>query len=378
MIDEDELRALLSDAAESVPPPGRAPQALLDAIAEQADAPTRHRPRRLTLVAAAAAVVAVAAIGLSVASVPSTDDSESSGEATDGGAASGDEAVPGFTAGSAAGSATAGGDASGGGGTGGEALAPTATPDAAAPPAALDAADAGGTVAVGQPTDTAKVIRTGSLDLEVEEGAFQSTVERITSQTIGLGGYIAEATTSESSESPSGSITVRVPGESFDQLLSDLRELGDVKAVTSKGTDVTAQFTDLQARLNALTATRDRLNVVLAEADTVPDILAVQDRITGIQTQIEQLQGQQKLLEDQTAFGTLAITLGEPGAEIIEPERAGDGGLGGAWDDARRRFGDNVETIVSWSGSAAVALAIGLAGLLVFRFVWVAMRRRLV
>ena len=211
----------------------------------------------------------------------------------------------------------------------------------------------------------------------MQEGAFQSTVERITAQTVGLGGYIAEATTSESDESPSGSITVRVPGESFDQLVSDLRELGEVKAVTAKGTDVTAQFTDLAARLSALTATRDRLSTVLAEADTVPDILAVQDRITAVQTQIEQVQGQQKLLEDQTSFATLAVTLGEPGADIIEAEQ-GDGGLGGAWDDAQRRFGDNVETLVSWSGSAAVALAVLLAGLLVFRFVWVAMRRRLV
>ena len=88
---------------------------------------------------------------------------------------------------------------------------------------------------VGQPTDSAKVIRTGSLDLEVRDGAFQSTVDRITAQAVGLGGYIAEATTSESGDSPSGAITVRVPGESFDQLLSDLRKLGDVKAVSVQG-----------------------------------------------------------------------------------------------------------------------------------------------
>ena len=46
----------------------------------------------------------------------------------------------------------------------------------------------------------------------------------------------------------------------------------------------------------------------------------MQDRITAVQIEIEQVQGEQKLLEDQTEFGTLAITLGEPGAEIIEAE----------------------------------------------------------
>jgi len=381
MIDEHDLQALFAEAAESVPPPGRAPQVLLDAIAEQAVAPPRHRPRRVTMVAAAAAVVALVAVAITVAGdeasrtadQTSAAGSEDAGSAMDGGASE-QSLDPEHTA-----------DAmSGGGTTSGTAGSPASsppTPLASAPSAAVappEAPTSGDTGSVGQPTDSAKVIRTGSLDLEVREGAFQSTVERITAQTVGLGGYIAEATTSESSDSPSGSITVRVPGDSFDQLLSDLRKLGDVKGVSSKGTDVTAQFTDLEARLKALVATRDRLSTVLAEADNVPDILAVQDRITAVQIEIEQVQGQQQLLEDQTEFGTLAITLGEPGAEIIEAEVAGDGGLGGAWDDARRRFGDNIETIVSWSGSAAVALVIVLGVLLLARLMWIGTRRRMV
>ena len=230
---------------------------------------------------------------------------------------------------------------------------------------------------MGQPTDSAKVIKTGSLDLEVREGAFDGTVDRITAQTIGLGGYIAESTTSESSDSPSGTIVVRVPENSFETLLADLRKLGEVKAVSSKGTDVTAQFTDLEARLTALRATRDRLATVLSEAENVPDILAVQDRITDVQVQIEQIQGQQAVLKDQTSFGTLAITIGEPGAEVIKVDSEPDG-LGKAWDDARRRFGDSIEGIVSWSGSAAVVLLVGLLLLAFSRVAWVGLRRRMV
>jgi len=367
MIDEDELRALLTEAAERVPPPGRGPQALLDAIAEQTKPearPPRARPRGLTVVAAAAAAVAVVVGAAQVLDDPTERSFDETGAAIEGGAGTGaaeDQLLETADEGLLEREATQS-DA-------GTVRSPEPTPSAATP---------GITDEVGQPADSAKVVRTGSLDLEVRKGAFQSTVERITAQTVGLGGHVAEATTSESGESPSGSITVRVPGESFDQLLSDLRELGDVQAVTSKGTDVTAQFTDLEARLTALTATRDRLQTVLAEADNVTDILAVQDRITTVQVEIEQVQGHQKLLEDQTSFGTLAITLGEPGAEIIRVEADGDGGLGGAWDDARRRFGDNIETIVSWSGSAAVALVIGAALLMALRLAWIGMRRRLV
>ena len=368
MIDEDELRALLTDAAERIPPPGRAPQALLEEIAAQAAAPPRHRPRRLTVLAAAAAVVLVAVVGLALVRQPASREADLAGAPRDESTSrdADDELLE-----TAEPDQYSGAPDSGGAG-GSTAATPTAQP------AESPAAASGDTGAVGQPADSAKVIRTGSLDLEVREGAFQSTVDRITARTVGLGGYVSEATTSESGDSPSGSITVRVPGDSFDQLLSDLRKLGDVKAVSSKGTDVTAQFTDLEARERALVATRSRLSAVLAEADNVPDILAVQDRITAVQIEIEQVQGEQKLLEDQTELGTLAITLGEPGAEIIEAKPVGDGGLGGAWDEARRRFGDNIETVVSWSGSAAVALVFGLVALLVARLVWVGMRRRLV
>lgn len=366
MIHEDDLRRLLNEAAESVPPPGRAPEELLADLTAPSVAPTRRRPPRLKLAAAAAAVVTVVALGATLAvddtsrdTQTAADQPQSATTVPDAGGRSDDcegcSVVPNspLVPSSPASESPAAGQATDG----------TANP--ATPP-------------VGQPADTAKVIKTGSLDLEVRKGAFDGTVDRITAQTIGLGGYITESTTSESSDFPSGTIIVRVPEDSFETLLADVRKLGEVKAVTSKGTDVTAQFTDLEARLSALRATRDRLSTVLGEADNVPDILAVQDRITDVQVQIEQIQGQQRVLEDQTAFGTLAITLGEPGAEAIEIDSTPDEGLGKAWDDARRRFGDSIEDLVSWSGSAAVVLLVGVFLLALSRVAWVGLRRRMV
>lgn len=388
MIDEDDLRRLLADAAGSVPPPGRAPDALLAAIAEEASTPRRRQQPTRRLAAVVAAALVVVAIGAGIARDDSNEPSTSGDES----------AADGFTSQSGADTDEAGlapgeAGAAGAGFTGVEApplagapgdLAVPSTPDAVA----VEGAPAAGTATPeqsavagppqpAQPADSARIIKTGSLDLEVREGAFDGTVDRITAQTIGLGGYVAESTTNESGDHPSGSIVVRVPADSFEALLADLRELGEVKAVGSKGTDVTAQFTDLAARLTALTATRDRLSAVLSEAANVPDILAVQDRITGVQTEIELIQGQQRLLEDQTSLATLAITLGEPGAEIVEV-REDDDGLGHAWDDARGRFGDSVEGLVSWSGSAAVVAIVGLLLLAVGRLAWIAARRRMV
>jgi hypothetical protein len=221
------------------------------------------------------------------------------------------------------------------------------------------------------PQDSAKVIKTGSLDLQVEKGAFDSTLSTITAKVTGLRGYVADSTTASADRSRSGTITVRVPADSFDELLGDLRRLGEVKGQTEKGTEVTAQYTDLQARLAAQVATRDRLDAVLAKASNVQDILSVQDRITQVQTQIEQLQGQLRVLDDQTAMGTLAVSVSEPGAKPVVVPNPDDRTIGSSFSEARHHFGNGLEAVIAWSGGAAavllVLLVLGALGWLAWR-----------
>ena len=103
---------------------------------------------------------------------------------------------------------------------------------------------------------------------------------------------------------------------------------------SENGTDVTAQYADLQAQLAAATAGRDALLVVLSRADTVGDILAVQDRVTAAQTQVEQLQRRINTLGDRAAFSSLAVTLSEkPSPAAAAAIRRNDRGLGKAWAD---------------------------------------------
>jgi hypothetical protein len=299
----------------------------------------------------AVAAIAVLIAGLAALGSNRSNDNETAGKAADTGGGAGFEGATSTTAPGSGVDLQRGGDGSGSE----EALnsVPKATP----------------------PTDAAKIVKTGSIEIEVKRGSFERAVDLITTEAVGLGGYVANSRTSRSDDRPSGSLTVRVPVDSFEKLESDLRELGKVGSVTSKGTDVTAQFTDLDARLKALVATRDRLETVLAQASTVGDILAVQDRITAVQTQIEQIQGQQQVLEDQASFGTWAIALGEPGTEVrSEPAKDRDG-LGQAWDDARRRFGDGIEGIVAWSGPIAIIVIVGAMLLALGRLGWVVVRR---
>jgi len=197
---------------------------------------------------------------------------------------------------------------------------------------------------------------------------------RLAGLATGLGGYVADTKTAEGEDDPSGSVTLRVPVDTFDQLLGQVRALGSVKSSTTHGQDVTAQYPDIQARLTALTATRDQLLTILHKATAIGDVLAVQDRINDVQTQIDQLQGQQKMLDDQTLMASLSVDVAPKGTAAGTPQKPS--GISRAWDDARRCFTTGVEDILAASGTALVILLALVALAVIARYAWVTARRR--
>lgn len=227
------------------------------------------------------------------------------------------------------------------------------------------------------PDSGARVVKTGEVQVEVGRGRFGVAIERLTALAAGRRGFVAQTETSEGDSAPNGIVTLRVPAAEFDAVVAEVRKLGKVVSATSRGQDVTAQYTDIEARLRGLNASRDQILTVLSKATTVGDILAVQERLNSVQVQIEQLQGQQKVLDDQTTFGTVTVRVAEPGSDKIggPGERSG---LSGAWDDARRGFGDGLEAIVAGSGTALIVAMTLAAFVLAARAVWLVTRRRLI
>jgi hypothetical protein len=224
------------------------------------------------------------------------------------------------------------------------------------------------------PGDSAKVVKTGSVSLEVDRKGVGPAMTRLAGMATGLGGYVADTKTAEGGDDPSGSVTLRVPVDTFEQLLGQVRGLGTVKSSTTHGQDVTAQYTDIQAKLTALTATRDQLLTILHRASAIGDVLAVQDRINDVQTQIDQLQGQQKVLDDQTSMASLSVDVAPKGTNPAAPSKPS--GIGKAWDDARHGFTSAVEDILATSGTILVVLLVLAALAALARLGWQAARRR--
>jgi Domain of unknown function (DUF4349) len=246
---------------------------------------------------------------------------------------------------------------------------------AAAAPAASHASSAGPGAVPALPD---RVIKTGSLNLQVRVNTLIPSINTMTDESAGLGGFVASSSTNTGTPgvAPTGDITLRVPAQNFSALLTDVEKLGRATAVVSTGQDVTGQYVDLQARIQSLEDARTQFQQILTRATTIGDILTVEQQITSQQTQIEQLQGQLKVLDDQSSYSTLTV-------HVVEAVPAGAphpakpaGGLSRAWTHARHSFARGFDSIVAFSGGFALFLVVVavLAGLA--RLVWVVVRRR--
>src|SRR4051812_33432805 len=264
MLTDEDLRQLVEEAAAAAPPP-----APLDVAAFTAEPkPTRVRSVRpaVAVVGVAAAAFVAVLIGASVFSSGSNSKSNTAFSTVANSIGGGAPATPGGASGVAAAGAGAGA---------------TVTPREAPTPAPPS-----------PPADTAKVIKNGTLEIGVGKGTVTESMNRLTALATGLGGYVADSRTTSNAVSgsqASATIAVRVPAAAFEQLMTEAAKLGNVRSTSTSGQDVTAQFTDIDAQLQALNATRDQFLLVLGQAQNVGDILAVQDRITQVQTQIDQL-----------------------------------------------------------------------------------------
>lgn len=384
MLTDEDLTALLGEAAGTFAVPDEGPAFVLE---EHGDGPSRswlgRRGLAVAGVAAAAGLVALLAQsgGLDLAK-----NSETVSPASARGAA-------GSAAGSVGGAGDLGGTSGGGttGGTSGTAYEAMGSGPPVTAPRALSGVKAplpaagqvvlppavvpqGGQVA---PVDGARVVKTGDLSLVVDDGRVTDTVTRVTALAKGAGGYVADSSTQELGDNPTALLSLRVPVAQFETLIGQIRALKvEVASQSASGKDVTAEYADTQAQIQSLQAARQRFLVILGGTKTIGETLAVQQRVDEVQAKIDRLEGQRRVLENQSDKATLTVNVGEKADQaLITQERSG---LSKAWYDARHGFTSGVESLLAHSGRALLVLIVVLVGLVLARPVWRLARRRLV
>jgi vacuolar-type H+-ATPase subunit I/STV1 len=158
-----------------------------------------------------------------------------------------------------------------------------------------------------------KIVFTAQVDVLVEDIAqTQQRLNELLASIQQAGGYVAHQELSGMTGSRRhGTWTLRVPQTRFDQVMSDLEQLGELQRSSRDAQDVTEAFTDLEARLKNKQSSEQRLLSHLEKTGELKDTLEVERELSRVRGEVEQLQGQLNLLKHKTDLATIILTIRE-------------------------------------------------------------------
>jgi hypothetical protein len=157
------------------------------------------------------------------------------------------------------------------------------------------------------------VIMDATRTLVVEDPS--DAAKKIADMAVAKGGFVAysniQSTYDRNGEKYyTGSIKIRVPAETLDQTLLEIDALAvEVKTRQLIGQDVTAEYTDLQARIRNLEASQSRLREIMTEAVGTKGVTDVESQLRQVEEQIEVLKGQIRYYDESSRYSSVTVTL---------------------------------------------------------------------
>lgn len=110
------------------------------------------------------------------------------------------------------------------------------------------------------------------------------------------------------------SITLRVPAKELSNTLDEIKKITpnpihDVLSESVSGQDVTAEYIDLQARLDNLQVAEKQMRDLLQESEKTEDILRIYQELRYLTEQIEVLKGQMQYYEQSAKMSLIQVDI---------------------------------------------------------------------
>jgi Domain of unknown function (DUF4349) len=254
--------------------------------------------------------------------------------------------------------------------------APAQEPGPGSRPAAGSAPTAGS----GSPSERlaasgASIIYTASLTVQAKSvTAAASAATRIATSD---GGYVSGENASVNpgrQVRPTISLQLKIPVVAYPAALDALSAgLGTETSLSQQAQDVTEQVADTNSQVASAQAAIAQLRVLLARAGSVSDLLTVLDQINSQESSLEELEADQRALDDETSYATVSLTLLGPRPRAAPartrhhqpPQRGFVAGLSGGWRSLRVTVSAVLTVagaVLPFAAAIAVLVAVGLAG----------------
>jgi hypothetical protein len=238
--------------------------------------------------------------------------------------------------------------------------APTAAPAATAIGTTSESAGSGSAVPAIDPGNAAasgkKIIYTVTMTIEAKDVV--GAIDNISSSAAGCGGYVSRMSDQEEGREATSSITVRIPPEKLKEFMEHVGAMGRLLSREMSTDDVTAQYSDVQAKLINAEAQEAQLLEIMKQAVKIDDILKVRSELNQQEQEIEQLKGQIRLMDNQVGFSTVTINIQQPPLPAVVADDEADKATGvqfwgfqAVWQKIAKGFTDSFNwtlNAISW------------------------------
>ncbi|MYU24247.1 DUF4349 domain-containing protein [Streptomyces sp. SID8352] len=202
---------------------------------------------------------------------------------------------------------------------------------------------AAGDRAAGAPSDGARtaprsassIVRTVSLTVRVKDVPEALAAARAAAEDAG--GYVGDESTTRGSDGHERTrVVLRVPVDSYREVLTELEGAGRLVSREAKAEDVTDQVVDVESRIASQRASVARVRELMDQATRLSDIVALEGELGTRQAELESLLARQKSLKDRASLATITLSLSETAPQARDSgEDDGPGfadALSGGWD----------------------------------------------
>lgn len=157
-----------------------------------------------------------------------------------------------------------------------------------------------------------KIIRTAQVQLEVEDG--KEAYKKLNEICAAAGGYLASSNLVRDNDGrTSGHITMRIPQARFTEVLDTLRDFGKVKNIATDSADVSQEYKNVRARLDAAMVVYTKMLEALQQRkNTIDQAAHLESELTPVLAKIEALKNQLESLDNQVSFTTITVYFFEP------------------------------------------------------------------
>jgi len=156
-----------------------------------------------------------------------------------------------------------------------------------------------------------KIVYTAQARARVEN--LDSSLTQLAGMVTRSGGFISSQHRNNSTYEHSAELVIRLPSERLNGVLDFLARItAEIDHQHLDSRNVTAEWLDLESRLNTKREVRDRyIDILRNRAKEVKDILNAEDKIRVITEEIEAKEGRLRYLRDQVSLSTLTLNLYE-------------------------------------------------------------------